>query len=82
MGKPNIKLNRAEVRRLLRSPEAMADLKARGGRIAMAAGPGFEIVPSVGRNRARVAVVAATKSARRAEAKSGVLSKALDAGRG
>lgn len=82
MAKSKIKLNSSEVRRVLRSPEVLADLKARGGRIAMAAGRGFEIVPRVGSNRARVAVIAVTDRARRAEASSGALSKALDAGRG
>ena len=82
MVRPVIKVNSSEVRRVLRSPEVLAELSNRGGRVAAAAGSGFEVKPSVGRNRARVAVVAATKSARRAEAKSGVLSKALDAGRG
>lgn len=82
MAKSKIKLNSSEVRRVLRSPEVLADLKARGGRIAMAAGRGFEIAPRVGSNRARVAVIAVTDRARRAEASSGALSKALDAGRG
>lgn len=77
-----IKVNRSEVRRVMRSPEALLELTGRGQRVAVAAGPGFEVKPSVGRNRARVAVVAATSAARRAEAKHGVLSKALDAGRG
>lgn len=76
------KVNSAEMRRILRSPEALANLVGRGGRIASAAGRGFEVKPSVGRNRARVAVVATTSAAKRAEAKHGVLSKALDAGRG
>lgn len=82
MAKPKIKVNSAEVRRLLKSPEVQAELASRAGRVATAAGPGFEVKPSVGRNRARVAVVAATKAAQRAEAKNGALSKALDAGRG
>lgn len=77
-----IKVNSAELRRVMRSPEALAILVGRGGRIASTAGPGFEVKPSVGRNRARVSVVAATKAAQRAEAKSGALTKALDAGRG
>lgn len=82
MAKSTIKLNSAEVRRVLRSPEVLADLMKRGGRVASAAGSGFEAKPSVGRNRARVSVVATTSAARRAEAKHGVLSKSLDAGRG
>ena len=82
MAKPTIKLNSREIARMLRSTEVLAELTARGNRVAAAAGPGFEAKPSVGRNRARVAVVATTLAAQRAEARSAVLTRALEAGRG
>lgn len=75
-------LNGREVRRLLKSPEVTAELLRRGERIAAAAGPGFVAKPSMGPNRARVAVVATTAAAQRAEARDGALSMSVDAGRG
>lgn len=76
-----VKLNKASVRALLRSPEIQRDLKRRADAIAQAAGPGFEADLSVGRNRARATVRTATRAARRAEATNRTLSRAVDAGR-
>lgn len=77
-----VALNGSEVRRLLKSAEVSAELLRRGERIAAAAGPGFVTRESVGPNRVRVAVVASTPAAQRAEARDGALSRSVDAGRG
>lgn len=76
-----LELNRAGVRQLLRSPEVLADLEARAHRIADAAGAGMEVEATVGPNRVRVSVRAATFEARKAEATEGALTRAIDAGR-
>jgi hypothetical protein len=77
-----IRLNRAVVAALLKSPEVRRDLRRRAERIAAAAGEGFEVRESEPRRRARVAVVAVTNRAKRGEAKDGRLSRAIGAGRG
>lgn len=82
MAKSRIVLNRKGVKALLRSPEVLADLKQRAERIAAAAGSGMEVSAMVGQNRARASVITATRSARRAEATSRALTRAIDAGRG
>ena len=76
-----IVLNRKGMRQLLRSPEVLADLKRRAEAIAAAAGSGMEVSAMVGRNRARASVITATHSARRAEATSRALTRAIDVGR-
>lgn len=82
MVKPKVVLNSKQVRAVLRSREAELNLLARAQRIASAAGSGFEAASAVGSNRARASVYPTTSAAKRAEAKHGALSKALDAGRG
>lgn len=82
MTKPKIVLNSKQVRAVMRSREVELNLLARAKRVASAAGPGFEAASSFGPNRARASVYPATSAAKRAEAKVGALSKALDAGRG
>lgn len=77
-----IVLNRKGMRALLRSPEVLADLKRRAEAIAARAGDGMEPSAMVGKNRARASVITATHSARRAEATSRALTRAIDAGRG
>jgi len=77
-----IVLNRKGMRQLLRSPEVLADLERRAERIAARAGDGMEPSAMVGKNRARASVITATHSARRAEATSRALTRAIDAGRG
>lgn len=83
MAKPEIKLNSAGVRELLRSPAVLQNLVSRGEAIARAAGgePDFTVNASTGRNRARVHVVTETARARRLEARDRILSRSLDAGR-
>lgn len=81
MAKPRIQLNRKGVRTLLRSPAVLADLEGRARRIAAAAGPGHVVDSSVGRNRARAAVITATAEAMLSEAKHRTLTRAIDAGR-
>ena len=80
--KVRVELNSAGVRALLKDPGVAADLAARGERIAATAGEGFES-SGVRQDRDRVAVTvrAATEEARRAEAESRALLRALDAGR-
>lgn len=77
-----IVVNSKQVRAVLRSREVELNLLARAQRVAAAAGPGFKAESSVGKNRARASVFPTTSAAKRAEAKDGALSKALDAGRG
>lgn len=85
MAKVRIKLNRREVRRLLRGEGQYSgvaeDLKRRADNIAAAAGDGMEVDTGVGRNRARASVRTATPEAVEAEATSRALTRALDAGR-
>lgn len=76
-----ITMNKPNIRKLLRSPEMLADLERRAERIAAAAGPGFEVDSEVGPNRARAAVIARTGEARHAEATRRALTQAIDAGR-
>lgn len=75
-------LNHDGVRELLQSPGVLADLAARAGRVAAAAGPGMEVSTFIGRNRARVSVITATTEARLAEAHHRTLTSAIDAARG
>ena len=76
-----IVLNRRGMRELLRSPEVLAELERRAKQIAAAAGDGMEPSAMVGKNRARASVITATHSARRAEAVTRALTRAIDAGR-
>ena len=80
--KPRIEYNSAMFRAILTGAEVRADLEDRGGRIESAAGEGFEASTSVGANRVRVSVVAATAEARREEAENGTLSRAIGAAGG
>lgn len=81
MAKSEIKLNRANIAKVLKSAEVQAELKRRGDRIARAAGPGNEAEAFVGATRARVTVRTATTEARVKEATGRTLTRALDAGR-
>jgi len=82
VGVERFKLNSRGVRALLRGPEMQAELKRRAERVVASAGPEFEIGASVGKNRARVAVLARTRKAREAEAKFRRLTRGVDAARG
>ncbi len=81
MGKLKMKLQAANIGKLLKSTEMQANLKARADRIALAAGEGMQASVRVGRTRARASVVTATGKARLAEARDRKLTRALDAGR-
>lgn len=81
MAKVRIVLNKPAVRALLRSLEIVADLQARGERIAASAGDGFEAEAFTGKNRGRVTVTTTTFDAILAESNDHVLTSALDAGR-
>lgn len=76
-----IKVNPAEVGKLLKSPEVQRDLGRRVRNIAQAAGPGFLASVVVGRNRVHASVITSTQQARMAEARNRALTKALDRGR-
>lgn len=82
MANVRIRLNRAGIRELLRSPGVQADLAARARRIAAAAGPGHVVDVEVGPNRARAAVITDSVDAMVAEATRRSLTRAIDAGRG
>ncbi len=76
-----LELNRSGVRELLRSPEVLADLRARAERVAAAAGAGMEVEATIGPNRARAEVATGTTEARLAEARHRRLSRSIDAAR-
>jgi hypothetical protein len=72
-----IKLNRAGIRELLRSPGVQADLRRRGNAVASAAGPGHRVDSEVGRNRARCEVVTESFEAMAREARDRNLTRAF-----
>lgn len=76
-----IKINRKGIRRLMRGPEAIEDLKIRSGNIEIAAGEGFKSETKAMKNRAHATVWTGTPEAKEAEAKERKLTKAIDAGR-
>jgi hypothetical protein len=82
-----IVVNRANVRHVLRSPDALAEVTRRARLIAQTADgntgrPGDHSVDSaVGRNRARAAVYTETFNAMWREADSRTLTRAIDSGR-
>lgn len=73
--------NESGIRALLKGPEVMADLEARGKRIADKAGPGHDVRASRGRRRGRVTIGTQTIAARLSQSKRATLSQAIDAGR-
>lgn len=79
--KVTVRLHRARVRDLLKSPDVVADLVTRAEAIAAAAGEGCEVDVSGGKTRARVSVRTATPEAVRAEARDKTLTRAIGAGR-
>jgi hypothetical protein len=76
-----IKWNRQAFPALRKERGVMRDLIHRAQAIQDAAGPEYEWSPFTGRNRARVSVAAVTPEAKRKNAKSNDLLRALDAGR-
>ena len=77
-----VRMNPKGARAILRSPEVLAELRRRADRVATVAGDGMEADGGVGPRRARASGRTATIQARRREAKSKALTRALDAGRG
>lgn len=69
------------MRDLLKSAEAERLLRSRADAVAAAAGPGHITDSSVGRNRARAAVLTASFEAKLAEARDHNLLRSIDAGR-
>ena len=79
-----IKFHERGFEQLLRHPRLKADLLRRAERIRDAAGgedDGFVARSGEGATRSRAAVIAASYRARRANAKSNVLVRSIDAGR-
>lgn len=76
-----IDLYSAGVSALLRSPEAVAELRRRAQNIASAAGSGHGVDAVAGRNRARATVWTESWGAMWREARERNLSRAIDAGR-
>lgn len=81
MAKARVKLNSRNVRALLRSAEVRKDLYQRARRVASSAGEGMFSEVETGPNRARAEVRTGTASARRREAESKVLRRALESAR-
>ena len=80
MSKVKFKLNRAGVRELLRSPEAMAVVSEYASRIQSRCGEGYELTTYVGTNRVNASVHAATVEARRDNYENNTLLKARGGG--
>lgn len=81
MANVRVVLNRRGVRDLLRSDEVLYDLERRANAVAAAAGPGHRVETTVGRNRARAAVITDDFAAAYSEATSRNLTAAVDAAR-
>lgn len=88
MAKPRIKVHNRAMVDIMRSPEVLAEVTKRAEAIAAAAnaeytgsGTGFVAHSNVHSTRARGTVVTATNQAAYAEAKYGLLTKSMDAGR-
>lgn len=77
-----IVLHGAGFQRLLKDPAILADLQDRAGRIARAAGDGFEATPAREASvRGKATVFTAGRAAKVAESEHGALTAAIDAGR-
>lgn len=81
MANPRVKVSSKGARAILQSAEVQADLRRRTRAIAAAAGPGMLSEVEVGPNRARGSVRTGSAVARKREAESKALTRALDAGR-
>lgn len=83
--KSGVKLHTAQVRKLLQSAEVQEDILRRAEAIKAAAGgdpDDYEAGAEVVGNRVMGWVVTATEEAKKAEATTRALTRALDAGRG
>lgn len=76
-----VELHNSGFQELRTSGETMADLGARAGRIARAAGEGMQMEINRGRTRGRASVRTGTFAARKAQATNSALTRAIDAGR-
>lgn len=81
MANARVRMNDAEIKKLLKSPEVLADLERRARAVAAIAGDGMEVDSGVGPTRARASVRTASIRAMRREARDRILLRALDAGR-
>lgn len=82
--KVRVEFKRGAFREVRTSPKVLAELVKRAERIAAASGDGFEVGSGItgGRGRARSAVYAATRKARKKNAAENTLLKNLDRGKG
>lgn len=76
-----VQLDSKGIEQLLRSPEVVKDLERRAAAVAAAAGPGMRSGAYQGRDRARARVWTGSAAAKRAEAESRALTRAIDAAR-
>ena len=76
MSKVKFELNRAGVRELLRSPEAMSVCRTHANAIRNRAGEGYEVDTYTGTNRVNASVYAATYEARQDNYENNTLLKA------
>jgi hypothetical protein len=76
MSKVKFELNRAGVRELLRSQEALNVCRTHADAVRNRAGEGYEVSTYVGANRANASVYAATYEARRDNYENNTLLKA------
>lgn len=76
MSKVKFELDRAGVRELMKSPEAMSICKEYASAIRNRAGDGYEVDTYVGKTRANASVYAATYKARRDNYENNTLLKA------
>ena len=80
MSKVNFKLDRAGVRNMLRSAEAMNLVSQAAGTIQRRCGEGYEVTTYVGKTRVNASVHAATVEARRDNYENNTLLKARGGG--
>ena len=72
-----VKLNKAGVRAMLRSPEMLAICEKHASDIARRCGEGYETTSFVGRNRVNAMVSASTYEAKRDNAENNTIIKAV-----
>ena len=76
MSKVKFELNRADVRELLRSAEAVSVCRTHAEAVRNRAGDGYEVTTYVGKNRANASVHAETYEARKDNYENNTLLKA------
>ena len=80
MSKVNFKLNKAGVRELLRSQEALGVCEQYANTVRGRAGDGYEVSTYIGKTRANASVYAATYEARKDNYENNTLLKARGGG--